>query len=270
MRPTRRARHRQRLAALHTEPGIQCVLAAAALTTALCSGNLGRRVRRYGPLSGPQQSKPVIRVKLQRLSQAAQRMEMRVPPNTTFQVRDPAHTEAGAVGQRLLRQPSRQPLSTKQFPKGAPPIHLRHLLQAPPRWNQGPRCAHQISRSITALLAAAVQSVAPTGDAFNKIANQSPPKRALQRPARGLSARRSTGSGRVTSDYQPGYGNGSQWVHFRSRIVDSASGVTVQTGPWGGWALAYDGSAAVYSGEQSIGVQRATLNSRYRVMIDTE
>jgi hypothetical protein len=74
------------------------------------------------PLPGRQQRDPASRVKLQRLSQAVQRIEMRVPARTTFQVRDPAHAKPGTVGQRLLRQPRRQPVLAKQLRKGAPPF----------------------------------------------------------------------------------------------------------------------------------------------------
>ncbi len=71
-------------------------------------------------------------------------------------------------------------------------------------------------------------------------------------------------------DFRSGYGNDWQWVHFRSRVVDYFTGVTVKTGGWSDWAPAYDGSGAVYSGTQSIGVSRASLSSRYRVKVDVE
>jgi len=163
-RPTRRARHRQRLAALHAKPGIQRVLAAAGLTTALCGDNRARRVRRYRPLPSRQQSNPVSRVKLQRPGQAPQRMKVRVPAGTTFQVRDSAHAKPGAVGQRLLRQPRRQPVLAKQLRKGAPPFRLRHLLHGlPPGKPQAPS-AHDLSCSMTALPACRCPEVAPAGD----------------------------------------------------------------------------------------------------------
>jgi hypothetical protein len=71
-------------------------------------------------------------------------------------------------------------------------------------------------------------------------------------------------------DYWPGYGNDWQWVHFRSRVVDNTSGVTVWTGPWSPWAAAYDNSPATYSGQESITVMKASMSSTYRVMIDIE
>jgi hypothetical protein len=75
-----------------------------------------------GPLPGRQQRHPASGVKLQRVSQAVQRIEMRVPARTTFQVCDPAYAQPGAVGQRLLRQPRGQPVLAKQLRKDAPPF----------------------------------------------------------------------------------------------------------------------------------------------------
>jgi hypothetical protein len=152
------------------KPGIRRVLAAAGLTTALCGIHV-RRIRQYsaGPLPGRQQSHPVSRVKLQRLSQAAQRMKVRVPAGTPLQVRDPAHAKPGSVSQRLLRQARRQPVPAKQLRKGAPPFRLRHLLHGlppgEPRAHRAPAIS-LVQRQRCRL--AAVQRVAPAGDAIRR------------------------------------------------------------------------------------------------------
>jgi hypothetical protein len=71
-------------------------------------------------------------------------------------------------------------------------------------------------------------------------------------------------------DYHPGPGNDAQWVAFRSRVVDYWSGLTVSKSNWSNWAVAYDNSPAVYSGHQSVQVQKTSASSRYLLEIDIE
>jgi hypothetical protein len=71
-------------------------------------------------------------------------------------------------------------------------------------------------------------------------------------------------------DWNAGYGNDWQWVHFRERLLDNYTGVTVKTNGWSQWSAAYDNRAAAYTGEQSIGVTRPSPASRYRLVLDVE
>jgi hypothetical protein len=84
----------------------------------------GRRASRADAiraLAGNQQGDPILGRQLERLSQAAQRVEMRIPACPSLQVGDPAHTESGPVGQRLLSQSRGRPVLPEQVGECAPP-----------------------------------------------------------------------------------------------------------------------------------------------------
>ncbi|HUP16765.1 MAG TPA: hypothetical protein VM848_12035 [Acidimicrobiia bacterium] len=66
-------------------------------------------------------------------------------------------------------------------------------------------------------------------------------------------------------DYTPGLGNDSQWVRFRTRLVNSSG--TYATHRWSGWAVARDNQSAVWSGTQYLYM---TGLSSYWMMVDIE
>ena len=72
-------------------------------------------------------------------------------------------------------------------------------------------------------------------------------------------------------DYRTGYGNDSQWVRFKARVVHNTTGATYVPGSWSGWSVAYDNLSAAYSGEQTVSAPRIAWSGQlFRVVVDVE
>jgi hypothetical protein len=68
-------------------------------------------------------------------------------------------------------------------------------------------------------------------------------------------------------NYYAGAGNDAQWVHFRTKLVDTFSRQTLAYTGWSGWSKAWDNSPAPFSGQQSL---RFTGRNSFVVQVDVE